>query len=421
MGVLRFVQRPGEYESRRGDDLVEGSDSRMEWGDEYLGNHNLLEADDTLRGLLIKNLYSMDIQDDVVREILGEGNTSLRPGDILGIMGSLGSGKSLLIMHMIAISILPQDIGGHDQMVYFIDTDSGFSIEFFIEKHLMPIIERNMVDRGFCSSSDQGNGDSPVVSPSDISPDVVDQIIQRSVSNLNVIFANDPLDLLCILKIIISGSSINGMSAYSGNSIGTDTLDLSHSNDKNNNKARLLIVDSLNFWNAELSSLLVSSSPEGVQSKHHILGYYTNRNTLFNSAFSLIRQLVQFHGFIGLVSFSEEPILQTTNNSGYDKFKSNFTEELVEVANLFKSRDPDQDIHDYYDELVKSKLCDLEADHSKEGPPILLKFPRIIHTRIFPSFLAKFMRAEDYQALSNLIWVTRSSFPILLTIFKKAF
>lgn len=423
MGGLRFVSRPG------GDGCEEGSYSECV---SRRSSDGLLELDDTLKGLLVKSLYSMDIRDEVVRGVLGEGSASFRPGDILGVIGSQGSGKSLLLMHIVAMSILPEEAGGHGQKVFFIDTDSGFSIEVLTEKHLIPMIEKSK----------------------DRKRVVMDKVIKRSMENLNVIFANDLLDLLCILRLII-----NGNSCYYHNinkNIGIDTINGTYINTSNNNdtttnsKAKLLVIDSLNFWNAESSSFLVNNQSFGgtgpaTRSKyHHVLGYYTNRNTLYNSAFSLVRQIVQFHGFIGLVSFCEEPLgpppshhnTNTPNNvhTISDKFKTNFTEELVEVINLYqpaKRQDGapcgDQNINSwYYDELARGKRGGEDEDKESLGVRIgadcarrgggekslMLKFPRIVSTRVFPGLLSRVMRAEDFRSITNLVWITRSSFPI---------
>ncbi|KAH8581765.1 AAA domain containing [Cryptosporidium sp. chipmunk genotype I] len=444
MGMLNFISKSGDlgYRKKEGlvDGLLEGVSRRAEWkhqgfngnGNEnennfhYLREKNLLEVDDTLRGLLIKNLYSMDINDEVLRGILGEGNTSFKPGDILGIMGSIGSGKSLLMMHLVAISILPEEMGGHDQKVYFIDTDSGFSIEVFTEKHLIPIIEKKITNQDFYFHIIEENFETKTKIPqkdfSEIKMKdeqiIINQIIKKSLSNLNIIFVNDLLDLLCVLKQIISNSSINYFNTDCITNINTkNNFD---SNDSNN-KAKLLVIDSINFWNADLSSFIISNH-EKITSKYHILGYFTNKNTIFNSIFSLIRQIVQFHGFIGILSICEEPIIQFTyssNNSNnnitnntHDKFKNNFTEELVEVVNLFQSKKHDQNIDIHYDNYVSSKKYRIEIEDNKINEKLMLKFPRIMHKKIFPNFLSKIFNIEDFQSITNIIWIAKSSLPI---------
>ncbi|OII71384.1 AAA domain-containing protein [Cryptosporidium ubiquitum] len=453
MGMLRFISRAGDFNLQKRDrgtesveetDGAESIDGKREWkyGDEnnFLQEKNVMEVDDTLRGVLIKNLYSMDIQDEVIKGILGEGNTSFKPGDILGIMGSLGSGKSLLIMHMVAVSILPEEIGGHDQKVYYLDTDSGFSIEVFIEKHLIPIIEKKIVNEDFYYQLEKKfSQDHTKIPQESFSKEkriraekvIIDKVIRKSLNNLYITFVNDLLDLLCILRQIISDSHINSFNnsgktnidtnVNTNNSTDNSTTTITIGDNNHNNKAKLLVIDSLNFWNTDLSSFLIKNHPEKVRTKYHVLGYYTNKNTLFNSVFSLIRQIVQFHGFIGLISICEEPIIQFTcnNNNGsnsyYDKFKSNFTEELVELVNLFQTKKLYQNVDHYYENYVIS-IKDQNQNgiqiEDKKNEKLMLKFPRIIHKNIFPTFLSKIIKVEDYQSITNIIWISRSSLPI---------
>ncbi|KAK9174139.1 ad51-like AAA domain containing protein [Cryptosporidium meleagridis] len=355
----------------------------------------------------------MDIKDEILREILGKENTSFKPGDILGILGSAGSGKSLLIMYLIAISILPEEIGGHDQKVYYIDTDLGFSIEVFTEKHLIPIIEKKLLNQNFyfqlIEENTKNNKTNFIQKDFDFSKIkmrheqiVINQIINKSLSNLNIIFVNDLLDLLCILKQIINNNScIN----YFKTNNDFDS--------NNNNKAKLLVIDSINFWNADLSSLIINNYHEKIINNYHILGYFTNKNTIFNSIFSLIRQIVQFHGFIGILSFCEEPIfLQSTFNHFNDKFKNNFIEELVEVDNLYQNKNNDRNIENYYDNYISNKNDAIKIDKNINNEKLMLKFPRIIHTKIFPNFLSKILKIEDYQSITNIIWIVKSSLPI---------
>ncbi|CUV04763.1 unnamed protein product [Cryptosporidium hominis] len=453
MGMLKFTSKSGDLDFRKkegiNDGFLEKINGKIELKDGnendnnsnnnnnnhhhyYIQEKNLLEVDDTLRGVLIKNLYSMDIKDEILKEILGKENTSFKPGDILGIMGSIGSGKSLLIMHLIAISILPEEIGGHDQKVYYIDTDSGFSIEVFTEKHLIPIIEKKLLNQNFyfqlieenCKNNktnfNQKDFDFSKIKTRD-EQIIINQIIKKSLSNLNIIFVNDLLDLLCILKQMINNSSIN----YFNSDFKTITnTNIDFDSNNHNNKAKLLVIDSINFWNADLSSLIINNY-EQIINKYHILGYFTNKNTIFNSIFSLIRQIVQFHGFIGILSFCEEPIVQFTynnnninnninnnNNSVNDKFKNNFTEELVEVDNLFQNKKNDKNIDNYYDNYISNKKDGIKIDNNINNEKLMLKFPRIIHTKIFPNFLSKILKIEDYQSITNIIWIVKSSLPI---------
>ncbi|KAF7457489.1 AAA domain-containing protein [Cryptosporidium felis] len=341
----------------------------------------LLDADDTLRGILVKSVYRMDIRDEVLREVLGGEDAVLRPGDVVGLMGSLGSGKSTLAMHILAVSILPESLGGHDQQAFYIDSESSFSIEVFIEKHLIPLIELRLPRGGLGLPRGLSDGSEPSTpgarSERNRADSEINRVICRSLRNLNVAFTSDLLDLLCVLRRITTMNHV-----------------------LRSERAKLLVIDSLTFWNAsDLSSFCSVGSGNEISNIHHVLGYLSNKSTLFNSAFSLIKQIIQFHGFIGVVTICEEPILSL------EKFRSNFSEELVELPNLFQ--------HSELPSVQETLDLDAASGQEEEEANAVFKFPKINHSRLFPAFIQnKVLGLDDFKFISNLIWIARSSLPV---------
>lgn len=64
-----------------------------------------------------------------------------KPGEILEISGECGTGKTILLMDLIAQTIIPTEYGGKGASVIVIDTNSNFHVPFLlpriIEKHII--------------------------------------------------------------------------------------------------------------------------------------------------------------------------------------------------------------------------------------------------------------------------------------------
>lgn len=75
-----------------------------------------------------------------------------KPGEILEISGECGTGKTILLMDLIAQTIIPTEYGGKGASVIVIDTNSNFHVPFLLPR----IIEKHVIHNrtSICPSTD---------------------------------------------------------------------------------------------------------------------------------------------------------------------------------------------------------------------------------------------------------------------------
>ncbi|KAH8740304.1 hypothetical protein FG386_001579 [Cryptosporidium ryanae] len=343
---------------------------------EDLTKFELLEADDTLRGLLLRNIYKLELKDEVLKEVMGVDNILLSPGEIIGVFGTTGSGKSMLVQQIMSNVLLPKEIDGEGLRVHYLDTDNGFFVQVFIEKYLIPTIEKRMAELEGASRHEYIH---EIVKYNKNKNAYLNSIIKLCLQNLNVIQVPDLLDLLCVIREMTLKSYDMGV----------------------------FVIDSLNFWNAQLNSLVINNFKDDntlVRDKqkqethyyNHIFGYYTNKNTVFNSVCSLVKCVSHFCGYIGVISINE-------GDSPYSlDFKAKnsscaYSEELVELSSLYHSKDNQL--------RVKAKDSDLSE-------VIVLKFPTVKNHVSIKNNLNKLLLNNGENYFKNIIFISKPSLPV---------
>ncbi|KAK6591112.1 hypothetical protein RS030_111931 [Cryptosporidium xiaoi] len=338
---------------------------------ENLEKSGLMDLDDTLRGLLLKNIYKIEFKDEVLREIMGDKGVTFGPGEIIGIFGSSGSGKSMLIQHIVSNLILPKVINGEDLRVYYIDTDNGFFTQVFVEKHLIPTIEKRMID---LESKSEKTYIHETIKYNKNKQIYLSNTVKLCLKNLNVIQISDLLDLLCVIREITLKSYDLGV----------------------------FVIDSLNFWNIDINSLVITNRRE-TSYYNHIFGYYTNRNTIFNSIYSLIKYITHSCGYMGIISINDCESLHTLNFK--TKNANNiYSEELVELENLY-----------YLKNNQTENSLDAKNGCFNENQVVVLKFLKIHNQCLIKNNLNKllFNKNEcnnDY--FKSIIFISKSSLPV---------